>query len=265
MQPAIIRVTFQSRSTRIDDMASAGKQTTVWTALWQEAVRVCEQEAALAPLIESTVTASRNIAEATAKLLVKRLATSEVNEDALTPIFEIFLSVSGPSLNDIITRDMECILKHDPAATNPLTPFLFFKGFHALQAYRLSHHLWNTRHHQLAFFIQSRISARFHVDIHPAAKIGHGIMMDHATGIVIGETAVVENNVLFWHGVTLGGTGFETGDRHPKVREGAVLGANSTILGNIEIGRGAKVAAGSMVLSDVAENTTVAGVPAKPV
>ena len=142
-------------------------------------------------------------------------------------------------------------------------PFLFFKGFHALQAYRLAHWLWNEKRRHLALYLQTRVSDLFAVDIHPAARIGSGIMMDHATGIVIGETAVVEDNVSMLHAVTLGGTGKEAGDRHPKIRTGVLIGAGAKILGNIEIGKGARVAAGSVVLQNVPPCKTVAGVPAK--
>ncbi|MBI3441522.1 MAG: serine O-acetyltransferase, partial [Proteobacteria bacterium] len=152
---------------------------------------------------------------------------------------------------------------HDPAAHDVLTPFLFFKGFHALQSYRVAHWLWGQKRNHLALYLQNRISDLFSVDVHPAAKIGSGVMMDHATGIVIGETAVVEDDVLFWHGVTLGSKTMIGGDRHPKVRKGAHLGANSTILGLIEIGAGARVAAGSTVIGNVPAGVTVAGIPAQ--
>ena len=144
-----------------------------------------------------------------------------------------------------------------------LCPFLLFKGFHALQSYRLAHYLWTHERKPLALYVQNRVSDLFGVDIHPGARIGCGIMMDHATGIVIGETAVVEDDVLFWHGVTLGGRDFAPNDRHPKIRKGAALGAGSTLLGNIEIGAGAKIAAGSIVVKDVPAGATVAGEPAK--
>jgi serine O-acetyltransferase len=144
-----------------------------------------------------------------------------------------------------------------------LAPFLNFKGFHALQAYRIAHWLWNQQRQLLAVHLQNRISEVFGVDIHPAARVGSGILFDHATGIVIGETAVIEDNVSMLHGVTLGGTGKEIGDRHPKIRQGVLIGAGASILGNIEIGAGAKVAASSVVLDPVPPHCTVAGVPAR--
>jgi serine O-acetyltransferase len=142
-------------------------------------------------------------------------------------------------------------------------PFLFFKGFHALQAYRITHWLWTKGRDALALHFQSRISEVFGVDIHPAARIGRGVMIDHGTGVVIGETAIVEDDVSLLHGVTLGGTGKEQGDRHPKIRRGVMIGASATILGNIEVGAYSRVGAGSVVLAPVPERCTVAGVPAK--
>jgi serine O-acetyltransferase len=153
----------------------------------------------------------------------------------------------------------------DPAARGYAQPFLYYKGFHALQAYRVAHWLWGHKRHGLAAHLQNRISEAFGVDVHPAARIGSGILIDHGTSVVIGETAVVEDNVSLLHEVTLGGTGKESGDRHPKVRRGALIGAGAKILGNVEIGMGAKVAACSVVLKDVPPHTTVAGIPARVV
>ncbi|MDP9128589.1 MAG: serine O-acetyltransferase, partial [Pseudomonadota bacterium] len=170
---------------------------------------------------------------------------------------------ADPAIVEAGQYDLIAITERDPAAKNILVPFLFFKGFRALQAYRVAHWLWRMERRTLASYFQSRISSCFVVDIHPAAVIGKGIMMDHAHGVVIGETAVVEDNVSFLHNVTLGGTGKEKGDRHPKIRSGVMIGAGAKILGNIEIGAGARVAAGSLVLKNVAPHVTVAGVPAR--
>ena len=148
---------------------------------------------------------------------------------------------------------------------NYLIPFLYFKGFHALQVHRVAHWLWQQRRRLFSLLLQNHASTVFGVDIHPAAKIGTGVMIDHATGVVIGETAVVEDNVSILQSVTLGGTGKDAGDRHPKVRCGALLSAGATVLGNIEIGTGAKVGAGSVVLADVPAHTTVVGIPARMV
>ena len=167
------------------------------------------------------------------------------------------------SILDSACQDMIATFERDPACSDLTTPFLFHKGFHALQAYRISHWLWRHNRTTLAQFFQGQISIGLGVDIHPAANIGCGIMLDHATGIVVGETAVIDDNVSMLHLVTLGGTGKETGDRHPKIRSGVLLGAGCAIIGNIEVGEGSKVGAGSVVLEDVAPHVSVAGVPAK--
>jgi serine O-acetyltransferase len=164
-----------------------------------------------------------------------------------------------------VRADLLAVRARDPACGGLTIPLLFFKGFHALQAYRIAHWLWREGREPLALYMQNIISQTFGVDIHPAARIGRGIMMDHASGVVIGETAVVEDDVSILQQVTLGGTGNEVGDRHPKVRAGVLIGAGSKILGNVEIGEGAKIGAGSVVLEDVPPHTTVAGVPAKVV
>jgi serine O-acetyltransferase len=169
----------------------------------------------------------------------------------------------APDLVAAALRDLAAIMERDPAARQDIEPFLFFKGYHALQAYRVSHWCWKNGRHAMALYLQSRIARCFAVDIHPAAKLGQGIMFDHAHGIVIGETAVVEDDVSFLHSVTLGGTGKETGDRHPKIRSGVMIGAGAKVLGNIEVGSCARVAAGSVVLQDVPPNVSVAGVPAR--
>ncbi len=161
--------------------------------------------------------------------------------------------------------DLVAVHERDPASRDLMTPFLYFKGFLSLQAYRVAHWLWKRDREHLARHLQSRMSEVFGVDIHPAARIGCGIMIDHGTGLVIGETAVVEDDVSMLHGVTLGGTGKECGDRHPKIRRGVLLGAGSKVLGNIVVGEGAKVGAGSIVLDAVEPHTTVVGVPARPV
>jgi serine O-acetyltransferase len=170
---------------------------------------------------------------------------------------------NDPAIVKCVSKDIKAVWLRDPAAKNYSTPFLYFKGFHALESFRVANWLWKNRRRSLAVCLQNRISEVFGVDIHPAARIGSGILMDHATGIVIGETALVEDNVSLLHLVTLGGTGKEAGDRHPKVREGVLIGVGAKILGNIEVGQGSKVGAGSVVLSNVPPHCTVAGVPAK--
>jgi serine O-acetyltransferase len=160
-------------------------------------------------------------------------------------------------------QDLLAVQARDPAAEDLLRPMLFFKGYHAIQIHRLAHVAWDNGERDFALYLQNRTSVALGVDIHPAARLGHGLMMDHATGVVIGETAVIEDDVSILHGVTLGGTGNEQGDRHPKVRRGVMIGAGAKILGNIEIGEGACIAAGSVVLKAVPARVTVAGVPAE--
>src|SRR5690606_26594294 len=167
------------------------------------------------------------------------------------------------SIPEAVRADLVAVSERDSACCSLVTPLLYFKGFHALQAWRIAHWLWSQGRNSLALFLQNRISAVFGVDIHPAAQIGKGIMFDHATGIVIGETAVIEDMVSIMQSVTLGGTGKEAGDRHPKVRRGVLIGAGAKILGNISIGECAKIGAGSVVLKDVPSRATVAGVPAQ--
>ncbi len=239
-----------------------GMQSEILAALLTEAAKLAESDPALAPLISTILLPSKTLCEALGRLLSEKLATKHLPEGLLLQLFGEFAGAVADAEN-IVERDMRAVAEHDPAARDWVAPFLFFKGFHALEAYRLAHYLWNADRQHLALFLQNRISDLFGVDIHPAARIGRGIMMDHATGIVIGETAVVEDDVLFWHSVTLGGKSFAPGDRHPKIRAGAALGANATIIGNIEIGKGAKVAAGAIVLSDVPAGATVAGAPAR--
>lgn len=170
-----------------------------------------------------------------------------------------------PQLAQQATRDMRVVRERDPACRTYLQPFLYFKGYGGLQAYRIAHWLWTQQRDVLAYHLQSRISELFAIDIHPAARIGAGVFIDHAHGIVIGETAVVEDDVSMLHSVTLGGTGKQGGDRHPKIRRGVLIGAGAKVLGNIEVGEDARIAAGSVVLEDVAARCTVAGVPAKPI
>ena len=186
--------------------------------------------------------------------MIPTMLIRDVIEEALNADQNILVSARA----DILATH-----ERDPACRDLTTPFLFYKGFHALQAYRISHWLWNHNRTTLATFFQGQISIGLGVDIHPAARIGHGVMLDHATGIVVGETAVIEDDVSMLHSVTLGGTGNEIGDRHPKIRHGVLLGAGSKIIGNIEVGEGSKVGAGSVVLENVPDHVTVAGVPAK--
>ena len=174
---------------------------------------------------------------------------------------EAFLA--DPSIVAAAEADLKAVFERDPACKGYVQPFLFFKGFLALQTHRVAHWLHGQRRETMAFYLQSRMSEVFQVDIHPAAVIGSGAFFDHGTGIVIGETAVIGDNVSMLHGVTLGGTGAERGDRHPKIGNGVLLGAGAKVLGNITIGDYAKIASGSVVLIPVPSGCTAAGVPAR--
>jgi serine O-acetyltransferase len=169
----------------------------------------------------------------------------------------------SPAIGDAFRADIVATFDRDPATNRFIEPVLYFKGFHAIETHRLAHWLWNKGRKDFAYYLQSRASSALQSDINPAARIGRGIFLDHATGLVVGETAVIEDDVSILHGVTLGGTGKESGDRHPKIRHGVLIGAGATILGNIEVGHCARIAAGSVVVHSVPHNVTVAGVPAK--
>ncbi|HYD19806.1 MAG TPA: serine O-acetyltransferase [Patescibacteria group bacterium] len=244
--------------------AARENPTDLWPTLKREAEKLAAADIALAPLLQTVILPAPTLSFALGRLLSEKLASKHMPEGLALQLYSEFAG-AAPDLEFIATRDLQAIAGFDPAARDFVAPFLFFKGFHALQSHRLAHYLWNVDRQHLALFVQNRVSDLFGVDIHPAARIGSGVMMDHATGIVIGETAIVEDDVLFWHGVTLGGRSLVPGDRHPKVRQGAILGAHATIIGNIEIGAGAKVAAGSVVVHDVPPGVTVAGTPAKAI
>ena len=234
--------------------------------LWQTIRREVSAEAAREPVLASFLHASvlnhKTLEDSLGFILAGKLESSVL---PAMLIHELIVEAvhSCPKVGDSIRADIRAVKERDPAASRYSEPFLYFKGFHALQTYRVAHCLWNGDRKSLALFLQSRTSEVFGVDIHPAARIGDGILIDHATCVVIGETAVVEDNVSILHDVTLGGTGKDCGDRHPKVRHGVLIGAGAKILGNVEIGAGAKVGAGSVVLADVPPHSTVAGVPAE--
>mgnify|MGYP000530700558 CR=1 FL=1 len=236
----------------------------IWIEIRREAEQVMVEEPALVPWLSRCVMRHKMFEASLACILSNELATPQLQADVLNQVVREAVQ-SAPAILDAVLTDLAAHVDRDPAAESWLNPFLYFKGFHAMQAYRIAHWLWTRDRRSLARFIQARGSQEYDVDIHPAASIGKGIMIDHATGVVIGETAVVEDDVSLLHGVTLGGTGKESGDRHPKIRRGVLIGTGAKILGNIEIGEGAKVGAGSLVLDAVAPHTTVAGVPAKPV
>ncbi|MFP4069332.1 MAG: serine O-acetyltransferase [Verrucomicrobiota bacterium] len=232
-----------------------------WAEIRRHAKSIVVREPALKTLLDETVLDRSNFAECLTYRLARKLENHSASVDVLHETFiEAFLH--EPVILQHVACDMVAVNERDPACPDVLTPLLYFKGFQALVCYRVAHHLWNDGRQEFALYLQSLVSETFAVDIHPAARIGCGILLDHATSFVAGETAVIENNVSILHEVTLGGTGKERGDRHPKVRSGVLLGAGAKILGNVEIGEGAKVGAGSVVLKDVPPHTSVAGVPA---
>ncbi|HSC18140.1 MAG TPA: serine O-acetyltransferase [Rhizomicrobium sp.] len=234
----------------------------VWTALRAQAEELVHDEPSLASFAHATILKHERLEDALSYLLAKKAGSDEVGPMLTREIFEEAMR-AAPDIGDAARADLSAIFERDPACHSYAQAFLFFKGFHALQCYRVAHWLWNAKRDWLAYFLQSRVSELFAVDIHPAARIGRGILMDHATGIVIGETAVVEDDVSMLHGVTLGGTGKETGDRHPKIRRGVLLSVGAKVLGNIEVGEYSRVGAGSLVLRPVPPHCTAAGVPAK--
>jgi len=233
-----------------------------WLKIRADAEAVAQREPALAPLIKDVFLSRSSLEEALSVRLTRKLTYHSTPESQLMEVFSHAFA-QDPNIILQVQADILAIRERDPACRDLLTPILYFKGFHALTCYRFAHHLWNTGRVDLALYLQSLISEVFAVDIHPAARIGAGILLDHATGFVAGETSVIADNVSILHGVTLGGTGKECGDRHPKIRSGVLIGAGAKILGNIVIGQGAKVGANSVVLHDVPAHATVAGVPAK--
>lgn len=235
-----------------------------WQRVKSEAQDVSVKEPLLASYLHACVLSHHNFETSLSFILSNKVSDDVMPAITVSEMFdEAYLL--NPSMVEAAMQDIDAVMARDPAVSSYLTVLIHFKGFQALQVHRLAHYLHHLGRIDLGLFIQSRNSEAFSVDIHPAAKIGQGVMFDHATGIVIGETAVVENNVSILQNVTLGGTGNESGDRHPKVREGVMIGSGAKILGNIEIGRGSKVGAGSVVLNSVAPHVTVAGVPAKVV
>ena len=244
--------------------ASDTNGVAVWETLRMEAAAKAAEEPILGSYFHATILNHDSFRSA----LSFRLASKLDNPMLPTMLIRDVIGEAMTDDSDILAGAIgDIVATHfrDPACGDWSTPFLYFKGFHALQAHRVAHWLWCRGRHTLALFFQSQISVGLGVDIHPAATIGRGILIDHATGIVIGETAVVEDDVSILHSVTLGGSGKAAGDRHPKVRRGVLLGAGCSVIGNIEIGAEAKVGAGSVVLEDVPAHVTVAGVPAKVV
>lgn len=242
----------------------AGVVDPIWDRLRREAEAMVRDEPALAGVALASVLNQPSLEAAVIHRIAWRLGHPALPADLLEQIYRDAIRAE-PAIGEAFRADIMAVLDRDPASTRAIEPVLYFKGFHAIQTHRLAHWLWHDRRTDLALYLQSRSSEVFQTDIHPAARIGRGIFLDHATGLVVGATTVIEDNVSMLQGVTLGGTGKERGDRHPKIRRGVLIGSGAKILGNIEVGQCARVAAGSVVLHPVPRNTTVAGVPAKVV
>ena len=234
----------------------------IWEKLCEEAKMEIELEPALASYLYSTILSHKEMSDALAFVLANKLGSSVLLDSQLLELFSKCYR-EDPELVQCAIADMQAVLERDPACDKYVMILLYFKGFQALQAQRIAHSLWSKGRQSLALLLQHRVSEAFHVDAHPAAKIGKGVMIDHATGVVIGETAVVGNNVSILHNVTLGGTGTTDGDRHPKIGDGVVLGAGATILGPVIVGTNVKIGAGSVVLQDIPDNSVAVGIPAK--
>jgi serine O-acetyltransferase len=236
----------------------------LWARLRIEAKEAFARAPMLAPLLVGSILDQRSFEAAVFHRIAMRLKSDAIGADLLVESWTRGAAAS-PEIVRGLRADIAAVVERDPACERFIEPVLYFKGFHAIQTHRLAHWLWNNQERDFALYLQSRSSDVFQTDIHPAARFGQGIFLDHATGLVVGETAMVEDDVSLLQNVTLGGTGKQAGDRHPKVRRGAMIGAGAKILGNIEIGEYARIAAGAVVLKPVEAHATVAGMPARPV
>ncbi|MBD3679606.1 MAG: serine O-acetyltransferase [Rhodobacteraceae bacterium] len=234
----------------------------VWSRITTEAEAAVKDEPIMGGMIHSSILHHPTIERALSYRFSMKLASGEMSEQILREIADEAY-ISDPALGEAARADLVAVFERDPACHRMIQPILYFKGYQAVQCYRIGHWLWGQGRHDLAYFVQMRVSEVFGVDIHPAAVIGKGIMIDHAHSIVIGETAVVGDNVSMLHSVTLGGTGKEEQDRHPKIEDGVLIGAGAKVLGNIRVGHCSRIAAGSVVLHEVPPCKTVAGVPAR--
>jgi serine O-acetyltransferase len=234
----------------------------VWDAIENGARGVLAAEPSLSNLLVSCVLNHDSFEDALAHRLAERLDHSDVSADLIRQAFHEALDLS-PDIGTNARADLAATMERDPAVHKAVDVFLYFKGYQAIQTHRFAHALWNHGRKDFALYLQSRASQVFQVDINPAARIGKGIMLDHATGFVVGETAVIGDNVSILQGVTLGGTGKADQDRHPKIGNGVLIGAGAIVLGNIKVGDCARIGAGSVVVKEVPPRVTVAGVPAK--
>ena len=234
----------------------------IWQAIREEAEAAMSAERALGGFIYATILSHERLEDAICHRLAQRLNHADVDAGLIGQIFEDVLR-ARPEIGHCFRADLAAVYDRDPACHRYIEPLLYFKGFHALVTHRFANALWSEGRQDFALYLQSQSSRIFGVDIHPGARIGKGLMFDHATGIVVGETAVIGDHCSLLHGVTLGGSGKETGDRHPKIGDNVMIGAGAKVLGNISIGNCCRVAAGSVVLQDVPPQSTVAGVPAR--
>lgn len=236
----------------------------VWSRIVTEANAAVSDEPLLGGMVHGCILHHDSLAGALAYRIAQKLASPEMTEQLIREIADRAYR-EAPELVEMARADLAAVFERDPACHEYIQPLLYFKGFHAIQAHRVSHWLYNQGRKHLAYYIQMRVSELFSIDIHPACRIGKGIFLDHAHSLVFGETAVIGDNCSILHDVTLGGTGKEEEDRHPKIGDGVLIGAGAKVLGNIRIGACSRIAAGSVVLADVPPKTTVAGVPAKVV
>jgi serine O-acetyltransferase len=250
--------------TQLDPQAALSKLDPVWAHVRREAEEIVRREPELATFIYSAVLHHERLEDSIVHRVSERLDHPELSGDMIRKAYQDALR-DEPDLGNMFRADLVAVYDRDPATSRFIDPLLYFKGFHAIETHRLAHWLHLKGRKDFAYYLQSRSSAVFQVDINPAARIGRGIFLDHATGFVMGETAAMEDDVSILHGVTLGGTGKENEDRHPKIGRGVMIGAGAKILGNIQVGHCARIAAGSVVLDPVPNNVTVAGVPARVV
>lgn len=243
---------------RFDDL----RVDPVWTGIREEAARLAQEEPLMGSVVHAVVLNHRTLEDALSYRIAEKLASPDMPSLLIRELCDMAFA-DRPDIGIAVRADIMAVYERDPFCDRMLQPLMYFKGFLGIQCYRVAHWLWKNRRRDLAMFVQMRISELFSMDINPAARIGQGIMIDHAHAIVIGETAVVGNDVSMLHGVTLGGTGKAGGDRHPKIGDGVLIGAGAKVLGNIRVGNCSRIAAGSVVLKDVPPCKTVAGIPAK--
>jgi serine O-acetyltransferase len=247
---------------QVAHLVGVGRNDPLFARIRAEADEAARREPELAAFLLTTILNHDTLEAAVIHRVAARLDHGDVPGEMIRQVYREVVA-RDPAIGEAFRADIMAVADRDPACLRLMEPLLYFKGFHALQSYRLAHALLRAGRRDFALYLQSRASAVFDVDVNPGARIGKGIFLDHASGLVVGETTVIEDDVSIMQGVTLGGTGKETGDRHPKIRRGVLIGAGAKVLGNIEVGHCSRVASGSVVLSPVPNNKTVAGVPAR--